>query len=58
MFIILLILLGNINCNKNIIKNPSFEEFNSKNRLLNWNVDALTDISSDSHSGNYSLHWK
>ena len=58
MFTILLILLGNINSNKNIVKNPSFEEFNSKNRLLNWNVDTLTDISSDSHSGNFSLHWK
>ena len=58
MFILLFILLGNINCNKNFIKNPSFEEFNSKKRLLYWSVDASTDLSSDSHSGNYSLHWK
>ena len=33
MFILLLILLSNINCNKNIIKNPSFEELNSKKKL-------------------------
>ena len=52
------ILLSIINCNKNIIKNPSFEEFNSNNRLINWNVDTITDLSSNSHSGNYSLHWK
>ena len=58
MFILLLISLSNINCNKNIIKNPSFEELNSKNRLMDWAVDSLTDLSSDSHSGNYSLHWK
>ena len=59
MFILLLILFGNINCNKNIIKNPSFEELNSKNKLLNWNVNTtLIDLSSDSYSGNFSLHWK
>ena len=58
MFILLLILVSNIKCNKNIIKNPSFEELNSKNKLINWNVYTLADLSSDSHSGNYSLHWK
>ena len=58
MFILLFILLSNINCNKNIIKNPSFEELNSRNRPINWNLDSITDLSLDSHSGNYSLHWK
>ena len=57
MFILLLILLSNINCSVNIIKNPSFEELNAQKKLINWNVDTLADLSSDRHSGNYSLHW-
>ena len=58
MLVLLLILLSTIGCNKNIIKNPSFEEFNSLNKSMNWNVDSLADFSSDSHSGQFSLHWK
>ena len=43
---------------ENLIKNPSFEEFDSDNKLKYWNVDKESDISSVHHSGKYSLHWK
>ena len=43
---------------ENIIKNPSFEEFDSNNKLLYWYLDEEADISSNSHSGKKSLHWK
>ena len=58
MFILVFIIFSRFNCNKNIVKNPSFEELNSNNKLINWNIDSLTDLSSDKHSGNVSLHWK
>ena len=58
MFILVFILLISISYNKNIIKNPSFEELNSNNKLINWNIDSLAHLSSDKHSGNFSLHWK
>ena len=58
MFILLCILLGNIISDKNYINNPSFEEFKTKKTLMYWIVDSSTDISSDCHSGNFSLHWK
>ena len=44
--------------NENIIKNPSFEEFDANSKLKYWDVVKESDISSDSHSGNNSLHWK
>jgi len=47
-----------INCKDNIVKNPSFEEFDSKNKLTYWRINNKTEISSDSHSGKNSLHWK
>ena len=58
MFILVFILLISISYNKNIIKNPSFEELNSNNKLINWNIDSLAYLSSDKHSGNFSLQWK
>ena len=45
-------------CEENLIKNPSFEEVDSDNKIKYWNVVKGSDISSDSHSGKYSLHWK
>ena len=43
---------------QNIIKNPSFEEVEN-NQAKNWILDRETQIiSSDSHSGKYSLYWK
>ena len=47
-----------INCNTNIIKNPSFEEFDSDNKLKYWILNPACNISHDSYSGNNSLHWK
>jgi len=47
-----------INCNNNIIKNPSFEEFNSNNKLKYWTLNSKCDISHESFSGNNSLFWK
>ena len=43
---------------QNIIKNPSFEQVDSNNKLLNWIVHEKASLSSDCHSGNKSLHWK
>ena len=43
---------------QNIIKNPSFEEFDSNHKLLYWSLAEEADLSSDSHSGQKSLHWK
>ena len=42
---------------QNIIKNPSFEEIEN-NKVLNWNLGKGVEISSDSHLGKNSLHWK
>ena len=57
MIFVLSILIININC-KNIIKNPSFEEFDSNNKLKDWILNPTSDISHESYSGNNSLHWK
>ena len=58
MVFILFALIIIISCNKNIIKNPSFEELDSDNKLKYWVLNPICDISHDSHSGNNSLHWK
>ena len=43
---------------QNIIKNPSFEEFEN-NQIKNWRLSKESQIiSSDIHSGKYSLYWK
>ena len=42
---------------ENLVKNPSFEEFED-NKLKDWKAVKGSDISIESHSGNYSLHWK
>ena len=57
-FIILFVLIIIINCNRNIIKNPSFEEFDSDKKLKYWILNPTSNISHDSYSGNNSLHWK
>jgi len=56
--IILFFIIFIINCKDNIIKNPSFEEFDSKNKLTYWRINNKTEISSDSYSGKNSLYWK
>ncbi len=56
-FILFALIIINIS-NKNIIKNPSFEEFDSDNKLKYWKLNPTCDISNESNSGNYSLHWK
>ena len=59
MIFLLVVLFIIINCKEvNIIKNPSFEELDSKNKLTHWIVNDITDISSTCHSGKNSLHWK
>jgi hypothetical protein len=59
MIFLLVVLFIIINCKEvNIIKNPSFEELDSKNKLTHWIVNDITDISSICHSGKNSLHWK
>ena len=55
---LILFLFSIIFCDENLIKNPSFEEFDSQSHLTYWNVPKESEISSDSHSGEYSLHWK
>ena len=54
----ILFLLFSIVCSQNIIQNPSFEEVDSNNKVLNWNLADGADLSADSHSGSKSLHWK
>ena len=54
----LIFLLFSIVCGQNIILNPSFEEVNSDNKPLHWNLRDDVEISSDSHSGNKSLKFK
>ena len=54
----LIFLLFSIVCGQNIIRNPSFEEVNSDNKPLHWNLRENVEISSDSHSGNKSLKFK
>ena len=58
MLTLLLFLFTIINCNQNILNNPSFEEFDSKNKSTYWYFDPLAGLSSHSHSGKFSLHWK
>ena len=43
---------------QNLIKNPSFEEVDSNNKILNWGIKEGASLSTISHSGKYSLHWK
>ena len=54
---LILFLFSIIFCDENLIKNPSFEEFED-NKLKYWNVAKECEISSDSHTGKYSLYWK
>ena len=54
----LILFLISIVCSQNIIKNPSFEEVNSNNKLLYWYNPDNVEISPDSHSGKNSLHFK
>ena len=43
---------------QNVIKNPSFEEFEN-NQVKYWRLDKESQIiSSDCYSGKYSLYWK
>ena len=58
MIFILFTLIIIINCNRNIIKNPSFEEFDSDKKLKYWILNPTSDISHEYYSGNNSLHWK
>ena len=46
-----------VSCQK-LIKNPSFEQVDSNNNVLNWVIEEGISLSSVSHSGKYSLHWK
>ena len=43
---------------QNILKNPSFEEVDSNNKLLDWYNPDNVEISPVSHSGKNSLHFK
>ena len=54
----LIFLLFSIVSTENIIKNPSFEDFDSNNKLLYWNIPENVEISSVSHSGKKSLKFK
>ena len=54
----LILFLISVVCSQNIIKNPSFEEVNSNNRLLYWYNPDNVEISPVSHSGKNSLHFK
>ena len=56
----LIFFIFSIVCSQNIIiKNPSFEELDSNNKLLNWYNPENVEISSViSHSGKNSLHFK
>ena len=58
MLFIIFFLIFIINCNKNIIKNPSFEELDSDGIIKFWNLNSICDISNETNSGNNSLHWK
>ena len=53
----LLIFLFSLVCSHNIIQNPSFEEVDSNNKALFWNLAEGAELSSVSHSGRKSLHW-
>ena len=56
---LILFLFSIIFCDENLIKNPSFEEFDSDKKLKYWNLAKEIEVtSSDFHSGKYSLHWK
>ena len=54
----LIFFLFSIVCCQNIILNPSFEEVDSNNKVLHWNLAEGAELSSESHSGSKSLHWK
>ena len=40
---------------QNLIKNPSFEQVDSNNKVLNWVIEEGISLSSVSHSGKYSI---
>ena len=54
---LILFLFSLVSC-QNLIKNPSFEQVDSNNKVLNWVIEEGTSLSSVSHSGKYSLHWE
>ena len=54
----MIFLFFSIGCHQNIIKNPSFEELDSNNNLKDWYNLRNVEISSVSHSGKNSLHFK
>ena len=54
----IILFLFSLVCCQNLIKNPSFEEVDSNNKILNWIIKEGASLSSVSHSGNKSLHWK
>ena len=51
------LLFSIISC-QNILKNPSFEEVDSNNKILYWSIDKEVEISSECYSGKKCLHWK
>ena len=56
---LILLLFSLIFCEENIIKNPSFEEIDSRTRELKyWNIVEGASISHNCHSGRNCLHWK
>ena len=54
----IMILLFSIVYSQNLIKNPSFEEIDSNNNLLEWRKYEEVEISPVSHSGSNSLAFK
>ena len=46
----LILFLISVVCSQNIIKNPSFEEVDSNNKLLDWYNPNNVEISPVSHS--------
>ena len=54
----LILFLISVVCSQNIIKNPSFEEVDSNNKLLDWYNPNNVEISPVSHFGKNSLHFK
>ena len=54
----IIILLFSLVYSQNLIKNPSFEEIDSNNNVLNWKMYEEVEISTVSHSGRNSLAFK
>ena len=50
------LLFSIISC-QNLLRNPSFEIIEN-NKVVNWSLGSVVEISSISHTGRNSIHWK